>query len=55
MSKENEKVMKKGKNKKKKITHNAGKITIRIIAALMAISMVFAVAATCIFYIQYYI
>ena len=55
MSEENEKVVKKAKIKKKKFAYSAGKITVRVIAALMAISMVFAVAATCIFYIKYYI
>ena len=54
MSKKNAKEIE-NNNKRKKKVQSAGRLTVRIIAALMAISMVFAVAATCIFYIQYYI
>ena len=39
--------------KKKKKHHDPRRTMVRIIALVMAISMVFAVAATCIFYIQY--
>ena len=52
MDKENAEEIKKSKNRKKR-AQSASKITVRIIAALMIVSMVFAVAATCIFYLQY--
>lgn len=55
MSKDDNKEIKKDKVKKRKRGQNAGRITVKVIAALMAACMVFAVAATCIFYIQYYI
>lgn len=45
----------KSKKKTKKRMISPGKIAIKIIALVMALSMVFAVAASCIFYIMYYI
>lgn len=53
--KDEKKKKKKKKKEKKKKTHQPGRIAVRIIAALMALCMIFAVAATCIFYIQYYL
>ena len=53
--KEEKKEKKKKKKDKKKKIHSPGRIAVKVIAALMALCMIFAVAATCIFYIQYYL
>lgn len=48
--------MEEKENKKtKKMRHDPRRAIVRIVALIMAVSMVFAVAGTTIFYLQYYI
>ena len=52
---ENENEKEKNTKKTKKRLPSPGKIAVKVIALLMAFSMIFAVAASCIFYVMYYL
>lgn len=50
-----EQIKKNEKKKRQKVHHDPRRAMVRIVALIMAVSMVFAVTATTIFYLQYYL